>query len=34
MVLNHIFIHNVNKAHYNKINEGGFSQIYISEIDY
>lgn len=34
MVLNHIFIHNISKVHYNKVNEGGFSEIYISEIDY
>ena len=34
MVLNHIFIHNISKVQYNKINEGGFSEIYISEIDY
>lgn len=33
-VLNHILVHNLNNLHYNKISEGGFCEIFQSEVEF
>jgi hypothetical protein len=34
MILNHIHVRNIDHVHFQKINEGGFSEIFLSEIEY